>query len=306
MLAHALRPPFGPMKMPLFTLLLLGTLQTACSAQQKQPKESAVNDGMSLLWQIERPGHKTSWLFGTMHMICKEDYIWTPVMERALRQSEIICFEMDMDDPAILMQVAMGLIDTSGKKLRDYFTEEQYARLEQYVADSLQGNLAMFEQMKPFALQALFLTQGGVCDSFLSYENELMNRAQQDHKQVVGLETPARQLAVINNIPVDTVISAIMDMIDHPGQDWTEYHEMTTLYRTQNLPGLHRLIGSAKGMEGILNLFLDDRNREWAGAMGKMMETDAVFFAVGAGHLWGENGVISLLRQEGYTVTQVN
>ena len=35
--------------------------------------------------------------------------------------------------------------------------------------------------------------------------------------------------------------------------------------------------------------------------VGKM-DQKPVFFAVGAGHLWGENGLISLLRKEGYTV----
>ncbi len=294
------------MKTLLLTILLPGLFHAACPAQQK-PVNQPQEEGMSLLWRIEKTGQKTSWLFGTMHVICQEDYIWTTAMENALRQSQTICFEMDMDDPGVLMQVAMGLIDTSGKTLHDYFTPEQYARLEQYVADSLQGNLAMFDRTKPFALQALFITKGGICDSFLSYENEIMTQAQQDNKKIAGLETPAQQLAVINNIPADSIVPAIMDMVDNPGQeDRTEYHEMISLYKAQNLPGLHRLIGNTKGMEGILNIFLDDRNRQWVSTMKNMMETDAVFFAVGAGHLWGKNGVISLLRREGYTVTQVN
>ncbi len=293
------------MKKSIFSVLLLSLLQTACSAQQKQSEKMPGDDGMSLLWRIEKPGQKASWLFGTMHMICKEDYVWTPAMENALKQSETVCFEMDMDDPAVLMQVAMGLIDNSGKKLRDHFTPEQYARLDKYITDSLQGNLAMFDQMKPFALQALFLTKGGVCDSFLSYENEIVRQAQQDNKQVAGLETPEQQLAVINNIPADSVVAAIMNMVENPGQDWMQYREMTTLYRAQDLLGLHRLIGNAKGMDGVLNIFLDDRNRQWVGSMEKMMKKDVVFFAVGAGHLGGENGVISLLRQEGYTITPV-
>lgn len=294
------------MKSFVITLLTFSFLQTACNAQQQQSKNTQDNDGRSLLWRIEKPGQKSSWLFGTMHMICKEDYVWTPAMEEALEQSQTVCFEMDMDDPAVLMQVAMGLIDKSGKKLRDHFTPEQYARLEQYVTDSLQGNLAMFEQMKPFALQALFITKGGICDSFLSYESEIMSRAQQDEKEIAGLETPDQQLAVINNIPTDSVVAAIMNMVENAGQNWGEYREMSAFYREQDLEGLHRMIRNTRSMDGIMNIFIDDRNRQWISTMGKMMETDAIFFAVGAGHLGGENGVISLLRQEGYTVTQVN
>jgi uncharacterized protein YbaP (TraB family) len=36
--------------------------------------------------------------------------------------------------------------------------------------------------------------------------------------------------------------------------------------------------------------------------MGEMMTEQPTFFAVGAGHLGGEFGVVSLLRKEGYTV----
>jgi uncharacterized protein YbaP (TraB family) len=294
------------MKTPFITLLFLSLLQTACNAQPQQSKSTQENDGKSLLWRVEKSGQKTSWLFGTMHMICKEDYVWTPAMEKALEQSKTVCFEMDMDDPAVMMQVAMGLIDNSGKKLRDHFTPEQYARLEQYVADSLQGNLAMFERMKPFALQSLFITKGGLCDSLLSYESELMKRAQQDKKEVTGLETPDQQLAVINNIPPDSVVVAIMRMIENPGEHSEEYRKMTAFYQAQDLEGLRQMIGEARGMEGVMTIFLDDRNRQWVGAMEKMMATDAVFFAVGAGHLGGEHGVITLLREKGYTVTQVN
>ena len=63
---------------------------------------------------------------------------------------------MDMDDPSVMMQIAMGMIDNSGRTLKDYFTPEEYALVESFVNDSLGMNIAMFQQMKPAALQSLF------------------------------------------------------------------------------------------------------------------------------------------------------
>lgn len=289
----------------LLAILFPGLLHIPSMAQSRSSPQSST-EGMSLLWRIDKSGAKTSWLFGTMHMICAEDYIWTAAMEEALLESETVCMEMDMGDPTILMQVTTGLIDTSGKTLRDYFTPEQYALLEQYVKDSLQSSLALFDRMKPIALQALFLTQSDLCPSFRSYEQELTLQAKQHNKGVAGLETPAEQLAIINNLPTDSVVAAIMDMIDNPGSDWDAYRELTTLYRSQDLAGLHNQIALAKGMDGIMNIFLDDRNQKWITTMKELMDTQSVFFAVGAGHLWGENGLITLLRNNGYTITQVN
>jgi len=40
--------------------------------------------------------------------------------------------------------------------------------------------------------------------------------------------------------------------------------------------------------------------------MQKMMGNQITFFAVGAGHLGGNNGVVNLLKAEGYTLTPLN
>jgi uncharacterized protein YbaP (TraB family) len=52
-------------------------------------------------------------------------------------------------------------------------------------------------------------------------------------------------------------------------------------------------------------IMLDDRNEEWIDDMENLMKEEATFFAVGAGHLGGENGVISLLEKAGYKVEAV-
>src|SRR5689334_20196089 len=101
------------------------------------PAQTRVADSNSLLWKVSnKEMKKASYLFGTIHLICEEDYLWTNAMKKSLSASEAICFEMDMDDPTLMTQVAMGMLDQSGKQLKDYFTEEQYTRLAKFVEDS--------------------------------------------------------------------------------------------------------------------------------------------------------------------------
>jgi uncharacterized protein YbaP (TraB family) len=52
--------------------------------------------------------------------------------------------------------------------------------------------------------------------------------------------------------------------------------------------------------------FLNRRNRNWIPVMENLMQKNPTFVAVGAAHLMGPNGVISLLRQKGYTVSPVH
>ena len=65
------------------------------------------------------------------------------------------------------------------------------------------------------------------------------------------------------------------------------------------------MIQKSKSAGNDLDAFLDERNKKWIDRMTDKMEQKSVFFAVGAGHLWGINGVINLLRKNGYTVVPV-
>jgi uncharacterized protein YbaP (TraB family) len=50
---------------------------------------------------------------------------------------------------------------------------------------------------------------------------------------------------------------------------------------------------------------LDNRNIAWIPTLEELFKKSTSFVAVGAGHLPGELGVISLLKQKGYTVEAI-
>lgn len=277
----------------------------ACNTSKAQPALENT-DNKSLLWRISsKDMKKSSYLFGTMHLICKDDYLWTPVMARSLKSTEEVCFEMDMDDPSLLLETATGMIDNSGKTLKDYFTKEQYQKLERYISDSLQMDIAMFQQMKPAALQTMFAVKAVDCTLPVSYESNIMEDAKQQQKRITGIEEAREQLALFDSIAIDTVIKDIVDMIDNRADDRKEYREMVLAYKQQDIPKLYSIIEGSKLSGDNLDAFLDQRNQKWIERMVEKMDQSSIFFAVGAGHLWGDNGLITLLRKAGYAVTPV-
>lgn len=279
------------------TLCLLGFAY--CNAQQKKPI-----DNKSLLWKITGKNiKKPSFLFGTIHMLCQDDYIWTPTMEASLKRANEVCFEMDMDDPNMMVTVATGMIDASGKTLKDYFTTEQYAKIDQYVTDSLGMSLDLFQQMKPVALQSLFATSAVSCTNTVSYEAKIMEKAQQQKKEVTGLEEASEQLALFDSLPIDSVVADLLETVSQGKAQKDEYALMLAAYKKQDLPALYALINEAGGNGLDLGKFLTDRNEKWIVRMEERMEQKSIFFAVGAGHLWGDKGVIQLLKEQGYDVT---
>ena len=270
--------------------------------------QTNTTDNKSLLWRISgKHLSKPSYLFGTMHKICKDDYIWTDAMKTSLEKSEKICLEMDMDDPTVMMAIAGGLIDKSGKQLKDYFTPEQYKLVSQYLKDSLELDIAMFQQMKPIMLQTVMGLSEVSCKNAVSYEENIMKTAQETDKEILGLEDPQEQLNVLESIPADSVINSVLEEVtghkNPEGDD--DYNKMIVAYKQQDIPALYQYITQSKSISDDMGEFLDVRNKKWIPRMATKMEKSSVFFAVGAGHLWGENGVISLLRNDGYKVEMV-
>jgi uncharacterized protein YbaP (TraB family) len=260
--------------------------------------------GKSLLWRVSNKDLKSaSYLFGTIHLICQQDYVWTPAMEESLHKSEEICLELDMDDAGLTMEVAMGMLDNTGKKLSSYFTKEQYEKLKQFMTDSAGMDISQFEPMKPAVIQSVLMAKLADCKEPLSYEANITEIAHKEHKEVSGLETAAMQLELFDNLVADSVIKDINETLTDLEKQKEEFRKLIAVYRQQDLPRLHALIQQSKDLD--LTGFLDSRNEKWIEKMVEKMDQHSVFFAVGAGHLWGDNGVINLLRKQGYTVEPV-
>ena len=278
-------------------LLLIVTGKSGIATAQ------AASGDKSLLWQVSGKGlDKPSFIFGTIHLICSSDYIWTSKMQQAFQKAQEICFEMDMDDPAVMMTIAMGLMDNSGKTLEDYFKPEDYKKLSNYIRDTLGMSISMLESMKPTILPIIFTGKSSHCKTTVSYEEKLMDAARKAKKNIVGMEKPEEQIELFNKLPTDSVIKEVMDMVNGIDQEDTTYNKMINAYKTQDLPALDDLINRSKELDDNMTAFVDERNIKWIPRMVDMMDQKSMFFAVGAGHLWGENGIINLLRKEGYAV----
>ena len=298
----------------LLFVFLTGLLSvSACTAKTPenptQEKEYDQKIANSLLWKISGNGlSKPSYLFGTIHMICASDFVWTNAMQKAFGSAEKLCLEMDLDDPGLAMEAMMGMMATDGKQLKSYFTDAQWEKLKAFMKEQpgMGGiPLEMMQMMKPVMLLSMLSTKGVACDSTLSYEMVLMEKAKAGEKEVLGLETAGEQLSALNTLPSDSVVAQIVAFLDGKDEEGSkEMNAMTKAYKTQNLGLLDTLINNSMSLGNTTSkgALLDDRNANWISRMTEKMKPNSVFFGVGAGHLPGTKGVITLLRKAGYKV----
>ena len=80
---------------------------------------------------------------------------------------------------------------------------------------------------------------------------------------------------------------------------------MLEVYQKQHLDELQHLLDQEPGFSDTKEVMLDNRNKNWVIQLREILPEKNIFIAVGAGHLVGENGLISLLKKEGYILRPI-
>lgn len=300
-------------------LLLLGILVSTVGVSWSQSNYAPTEK--ALLWEISgKDLTKPSYLFGTIHIIKKDDYFFTPTMEKALMSTDGVAFEIDMEDMSDFSKI-MGMMSSmymkDNKTLRDLLDDDEYDMVNTHF-QKMGLPLAFLERIKPMFLSMMagggedmmgFSLDGESNSSMVSYEMQLMEMAKKEEKDITGLETMEFQMSLFDSIPYDAQAKMLLSSIE--AEDKSEAGEnqldmMIKLYKAQDIQGMQNIMkDEPDALGGYEDLLLQKRNYNWIPIMSEMMTEKPMFFAVGAGHLGGEEGVISLLRQQGYEVKAV-
>ncbi|MCB9264029.1 MAG: TraB/GumN family protein [Lewinellaceae bacterium] len=296
----------------LFNSIFFALLAIAAWAQPASSSRYAPTaEENALLWEISGNELKQpSYLFGTIHMIGKEDFFLTDATKNSFNKAQQVAFEIDMEDMmdfTKLMPLMMKAFMANDTTLSDLLSEEDYKVVEEHF-ESVGLPLMFLERIKPMFLSALggedmFSMGNGDDSQVVSYEMELMQMAQQHKLPIEGLETAEYQMSMFDSIPYKIQAEMLVESIRSEKTEDGQFAQMVELYKNQDLQGMQAMMkDEASGIGGYEDLLLVRRNRNWIPVMGKMMKAKPTFFAVGAGHLGGDEGVVALLREAGYSV----
>jgi len=274
-----------------------------CHAQKEYSFVKQKNKN-TLLWEVSGKGlNHPCFLFGTFHLMCKGDINFSSQLKEAVKASDEMYMELDMDDPSILLGGMLYMNMTGGKKLSDLYTPEEYGKLQAYFRDSLNMPMMLLQRAKPYFLVALLYPKMINCPSLAGVEEELLRVAKENKKEIKGLETIQFQASVFDSIPYEWQAKELLKNIDSFSFYKKEFDEMILLYKNQQLDSMQNMLAKSEfGAEKYEDLLLRNRNKRWVEELKEIMKNKSVFVAVGAGHLTGEYGLISLLKKEGYTV----
>lgn len=257
----------------------------------------------SLLWSISGNGIKQpSYLYGTMHITC--DTLFKEHTHRALKASKVLYLEIPDQDESE-MQDMMKILDMSmmkgGEKISALLPKADYQKLDS-IARSIMGvPAAMLDRIYPSVVLLILSGMEDYQKCPYSIESALTHIVRQQDKEIKGLETTAEQMKMFTSVPLEEQVEGLTKFVNGNSSDEIN---LDALYASGDIDEMARLIYEAMDKKNA-DVLLIRRNKNWVNQIKVLTAENPIFFAVGAGHLGGEEGVIRLLRKEGFTVEPV-
>lgn len=284
--------------------LLQAAIVCALSAAQATP-------GRHFLWKVTSPAGREAYLLGSVHVLSKNFYPLSPVIDQAFAASKTLVEEVDLDEmnnPATMMGLMGKAMLPDGQTLDQVVSKETYAAVRAR-ADGHGVPMLLLQRMKPWmvavTLTAAEISKAGF-DSSLGIDKHFFDRAQAAGMPVRALETAAYQFDRLDGLAgtlQETSLTAMLADIDTQAKNIETLAAAWRAGDTATLEGL-LMEGFTEAPE-IAERLLYERNRNWVEPVERCLRDDArCFIVVGAAHLVGPKSLVELLRDRKYLVVQ--
>ena len=272
-----------------------------------------------LLYKISGNGLKApSYIVGTYHLAPAAFADDIKGMSEAFAAVEQVYGEVDMSK-AHSSQLAMMLPE--GKYVSDMFSDEEMDRINAYVRKNMGMDLnnSMLREQLGRMRPSVLAMQLGVLQYIKVTPNFNPNALIDDHFQkearkrgltVGGFETVEFQMELLyGEVSEDDERKALLKLVDDNETVLKEMQAMTDAYFSFDMEGIKTItfnsLESGDMTHEQFSKMITDRNHNWVEAMPDIMADKPTLFVVGAGHLPGDEGVLELLKAQGYKVKAV-
>jgi len=277
--------------------------------------QNNANPGM--LWKVTGNGLKQpSYLFGTYHLM-KGSFLDTiNVVQDALENTEAVYGEVVLDESPegqqAMQQLILSKAMMQGTTLKDLYTEEEYKEIDEFFKANVGQGADQLGVLKPMMLNTMIIqimaqkhipeiisAPGPVLDAYVQ------KKAKEADKKVGELETIDFQISILyDSLTLEEQKDMLYESITSD-EGAEALLKMNDAYMQSDLEGLYSLMYDETEEARMMYLLFDLRNINWVAKMPAIMKEQPTFFAVGVGHMVGKNGLLNLLKQEGYKIERI-
>ena len=280
----------------LVLVFLLSLVSIDLSANQQTDADRA------LFWSIQKNGEVSGYLLGTIHSEDPRVLDFPEEFLGKLKSNKVFAMEL-VPDISTLARLNEYMHYPAGQTLESMIGNESFKNLAAALSTySLPAEFV--NTMKPWAAMMTLSTPPPETGFFMDLSLSL--RASGSGLKVVGLETLEQQLSFLEDMPVTMQLSLLDQAVAEFGRVGEVHDQMVDAYLENNLLVLRELTDEQLQEVGsdVSDYFMEfgirARNLRMAETLLNQLESNSVFVAVGALHLPGKDGLINLLRLQGF------
>lgn len=255
-----------------FRLVIVSVLVSFVSFGQSQHAKT-------LLWEISGKGLKSpSYIYGTFHLMCPEDLVVAPELEKRFNSTKQLYLELDMDDPSMMQQLMLNTTMKGDTTLSQLLSKAEYdtlgVRFQRYTGIPLM----LLNNLKPFfSLSAAFPALLD-CKATEGWEKKFMEMAKDNNEEVKGLETVKDQLDVIDSIPYSVQAKMLSNTLMNIDSTKKSLQQLINVYKEKNIDKIQRLTKEDKDFGQYDAMMIDQRNAKWVPVIIEHATTMPTFF----------------------------
>lgn len=262
----------------------------------------AYTDG--LFWKVGKNG-SVNYLFGSMHSQDPRVTDIPPQVRLAMQRTRVYLTEVEQDSEA--NQVFLDAMYMDSDKSLAEFLHPEILGLLRYKAGKYGIEENRAEQLRPWA--AFSLIGRPRPTRSLTLDQVLMNYAISRNHEVHALESMEELVASLQSIPQDDQIEILTDTLCNHEAILKSAKEQVELYMRADLAGMVRRNAEPHRDEQVheryMNIMVHERNQRMLERLLKWYDKGDAFATIGATHLHGEDGLLSLLVKHGYSVENI-
>lgn len=271
--------------------------------------QSVFSQENALLWEISKKRHKTSYLFGSIHSDNAKVLAFGDKVLPYLYTCESYAGEIIIQAEDMFAMLPYLFEKDSTKQCGKILSPEEMtaviAAVEQVIGSELNK---MIPLMSPYIVASLIAnpneTKAGSEVYFLDVY--LQEMAEDVGLELISLESIESQMSYIQKIDGEEQKKHLLEMIGNLENVETEMAEMIELYLAQDLGKIKEMLETAPAEDPLFTEgFMEERNLLQTEGIMEAMKSSSVFVVIGAAHLPGDQGVIQLLLDAGFTLKPV-
>ena len=267
-------------------------------AAQAQPADYSQVEADPAIWHLS-DADSDVYIFGTFHILPPSLSWQTDEIRALLASADTLYLEADVHSPEVqarMQQLVMQYgLNPAGVTLSSQLSDSANATLAE-LAPTIGFAPAMLEQMQALGL-----------DPNAGVETSLLALVEGSGTGMGYFETAEQQIGFLAGQPDDVQVRAFEQGLQDLAELPEMLDELVTDWATGDVDALETLLNESMRVEApeAYEVLIVQRNANWIPQIAEIMDGEGtVFIAVGAAHLPGEDGVIHLLRNEGFTVTR--